>query len=368
MCAELLLWPTQAVAARPQPPLLPSHSSCWPTTATTAALTTAAGLCPLTSPRLTNVKVLQGYALSSGSFYPSPSELSGLLLPYRHASYIWTSSPVMYSLASDKRAKVADVGLARMTKTVGTYPSCWSTFDWASPEMLMGKRCSKASDVYSFGEQNSVYGGKAVTQSFMPTHLLSQNFQQLYLPAGTLLWELASTEWPRRGRMRDLRSGQMRWLGSGSHHCCSPHLDQHHFVQPSLPNASRFLLCRVPEEAPRELVKLIEHCTEQESVDRPTMPEVLRRLEALPLPIATVQGGAGPAAPALSPGHISLGDMTSSSSLKQDAAWKIDLKDLEFCKDMHGNDICLGMGPYGQVTYRPRHHSIGLCPPEQQLG
>ena len=115
-------------------------------------------------------------------------------------------------LAWDGTAKVADIGLARFTKTVGTYASCLGTYEWASPELLMGRRCSKASDVYSFGEQNPMCSDKAVAQSLEPTHLLPPNFQQLHLPAGVLLWELASAEQPRRGQMRDLRSVQMRCL------------------------------------------------------------------------------------------------------------------------------------------------------------
>ena len=58
--------------------------------------------------------------------------------------------------------------------------------------------------------------------------------------------------------------------------------------------------------------------------------------------------------------------MTSSSSM-QAPAWKKDRKDLEFCVDKHGRNITLGMGAFGQVTYRPWHQSIGLWPPETQL-
>ena len=46
------------------------------------------------------------------------------------------------------------------------------TFAWAAPELLMGGRCSEKVDIYSFG---------------------------------VVLWELATSERPQRGAMRDVR-------------------------------------------------------------------------------------------------------------------------------------------------------------------
>ena len=40
-------------------------------------------------------------------------------------------------------------------------------------------------------------------------------------------------------------------------------------------------MCRVPEEAPQEVEELLDHCTHEEPASRPTMLEVLQRLEAL---------------------------------------------------------------------------------------
>ena len=66
-------------------------------------------------------------------------------------------------LASDMTAKVADVGLAR---TLTSCPaSKVGTFDWASPEMLLAGRCSKASDVFSFGEHVPGCSGKPVAEA-----------------------------------------------------------------------------------------------------------------------------------------------------------------------------------------------------------
>ena len=76
-------------------------------------------------------------------------------------------------LARDGTAKVADVGLARtMIRTVGTYASGVGTWAWASPEILSGRRCSKASDVFSFGEHMSLYLGKAYSQPPISMQLL----------------------------------------------------------------------------------------------------------------------------------------------------------------------------------------------------
>ena len=58
--------------------------------------------------------------------------------------------------------------------------------------------------------------------------------------------------------------------------------------------------------------------------------------------------------------------MTSSMSLR-DAAWNIDPKDLRFCKDRHGNNICLGEGGFGKVTHSPWCYPFDLCTPEWQL-
>ena len=59
-----------------------------------------------------------------------------------------------------------------MKQTAGTFASGWGTFDWASPEMVLGKLCSKASDVFSFGEHIPMYSGKAMAQSRISMHLL----------------------------------------------------------------------------------------------------------------------------------------------------------------------------------------------------
>ena len=112
----------------------------------------------------------------------------------------------------------------------------------------------------------------------------------------------------------------------------------------------------------------MDHCTKQEPTDRPNMQEVLdvlQRLEALP-PATAMQGESQPAVPPFSAGPSSQSTMISRSS-KQAPAWKITLKDLRFCRDKQGKRYTVGMGGFGQVTYRPRHHSIGVCPPERQL-
>ena len=57
--------------------------------------------------------------------------------------------------------------------------------------------------------------------------------------------------------------------------------------------------------------------------------------------------------------------MTASSM--QAAAWQIDPKDLQFCKDVQGDVVCLLRLDDVQVTYRPCHHMLGLCAPEWQL-
>ena len=60
------------------------------------------------------------------------------------------------------------------------------TFAWAAPELLMGGRCSEKVDIFSFG---------------------------------VVLWELATTERPQRGAMRDVRCAS----------CCAlqPALSEH---------------------------------------------------------------------------------------------------------------------------------------------
>ena len=80
--------------------------------------------------------------------------------------------------------------------------------------------------------------------------------------------------------------------------------------------------------------------------------DVLEHLEALPLATATAQGESQPAAPPSPPGHTSQSMMTGSSSM-QDPGQRIDLRDLEFCKDEKGKNISLGMGKFGQVTHQP---------------
>ena len=72
---------------------------------------------------------------------------------------------------------------------------------------------------------------------------------------------------------------------------------------------------------------------------------------------ATMRGTSRPAASAPPLEHGSQCIVTSSSM--QALASKIDLKDLEFCKDRMGNVVTLGEGGFGQVIYRPRPLSVG---------
>ena len=134
------------------------------------------------------------------------------------------------------------------------------------------------------------------------------------------------------------------------------------FAQPLILHASLWLLCRVPQEAPQEVAELVVHCTQEEPVHRPTMQAVLQLLEAA---TAAMQREPQPAPPPLPPGRSSQSTMTGSS-ITQAPAWRIDPKDLEICKNEQGEDIVLGRGGYGQVTYRPQHPT-GLCLPERQL-
>ena len=51
----------------------------------------------------------------------------------------------------------------------------------------------------------------------------------------------------------------------------------------------------------------------------------------------------------------------------QAAPREIDRKDLEFCKDEDGNDICLGKGGFGQVTHALAATPSTCVPPGRQL-
>ena len=125
-------------------------------------------------------------------------------------------------------------------------------------------------------------------------------------------------------------------------------------AQPSVLHAFHCLLCRVPQEAPQEVAELVEHCTKLEPTERPNMQEVLDVLQRLegPSPAIAMQGESQLAVPPLSPGHSSQSTVTSRSRT-QAPAWKITLKDLRFCRDKQGKRYTLGMGGFGQVTYRP---------------
>ena len=60
-------------------------------------------------------------------------------------------TPLNVMLARDRTAKVPYGSFARLEATTrGRTYSC--PFPWASPEMLLATGCSKASDVFSFGE------------------------------------------------------------------------------------------------------------------------------------------------------------------------------------------------------------------------
>ena len=123
---------------------------------------------------------------------------------------------------------------------------------------------------------------------------------------------------------------------------------------PAWKNDLNSMECRVPQkapqEAPQEVAELVVQWTKQEPADPPTMLEVLQSMQPLPSASATKQWSSLQiAAPLPSPGHSGQGKMTSSSSMQ---APNIDQKDLEFCKGKKGKNIILGMGPFGQVTYR----------------
>ncbi|KAL4432604.1 hypothetical protein ABPG77_000541 [Micractinium sp. CCAP 211/92] len=55
-------------------------------------------------------------------------------------------------MASDGTAKIGDVGFARlMHRTHLTVSGRFGTFDWAAPEVLLGRGATEKSDIYSFG-------------------------------------------------------------------------------------------------------------------------------------------------------------------------------------------------------------------------
>lgn len=75
-------------------------------------------------------------------------------------------------LDSNNRAKLADVGLARMREGEEYFSDgITGTFAWSAPELLLNQRCTEKVDVYSFG---------------------------------VVLWELCTGEKPVRGGMRSL--------------------------------------------------------------------------------------------------------------------------------------------------------------------
>ena len=78
--------------------------------------------------------------------------------------------------------------------------------------------------------------------------------------------------------------------------------------------------------------------------------------------------------PHLPPPQLGQGPSINASSVqfqqspdKPAAAWQIDQKDLQFCKDEQGNLMWLRHDEHIQVINRPRHHIDGLCAPKWQL-
>lgn len=72
-------------------------------------------------------------------------------------------------LTRDGRAKLGDVGLAKLLEEQYQSDGFVGTFAWAAPELLMGGRCDERVDIWSLG---------------------------------TVLWELATQEMPMRGMLR----------------------------------------------------------------------------------------------------------------------------------------------------------------------
>ncbi|KAL6771037.1 hypothetical protein ACKKBF_B33675 [Auxenochlorella protothecoides x Auxenochlorella symbiontica] len=111
-------------------------------------------------------------------------------------------------------AKITDVGLARMLPATFTDPLYnrqreGGTFNWCSPEVILGLRTTAQSDMYSYG---------------------------------VVLWELVTSEIPKRGKMRPIR---------------------------------------VPEECPEAVVNLMEACWSAEPKSRPRAEEAVRILSSL---------------------------------------------------------------------------------------
>ncbi|KAL6780335.1 hypothetical protein ACKKBF_B13530 [Auxenochlorella protothecoides x Auxenochlorella symbiontica] len=72
-------------------------------------------------------------------------------------------------LTRDGRAKLGDVGLARILEDQHQSDGFVGTFAWAAPELLMGQRCDERVDIWSLG---------------------------------TVLWEIVTQEMPMRGMLR----------------------------------------------------------------------------------------------------------------------------------------------------------------------
>lgn len=73
------------------------------------------------------------------------------------------------------RAKVSDVGLARILPDTKEYILSLDgggTWNWCAPEVILGQKCTSATDMWSFG---------------------------------VILWELATCEIPVRSRMREVK-------------------------------------------------------------------------------------------------------------------------------------------------------------------
>ncbi|GAB4818221.1 hypothetical protein N2152v2_005267 [Parachlorella kessleri] len=79
-------------------------------------------------------------------------------------------------ISADGTAKIADMGLSRfLSQSYLSHTAALGTFAYASPEQILGLRCSAATDMYS---------------------------------VGVLLWELVTGEMPLRGHLRNLEAPQ----------------------------------------------------------------------------------------------------------------------------------------------------------------